>query len=128
MPSDTQRRNINLLPIRPDAASITPDQLAPLRGAAGLTGFPPGAKDRLTREQLMLSRNPAPLQNSGYHLNTCYFHQDLQRRPLQQERKHSLRRDRGALLLSLVLRHWPAWYRNRLYLVPSIFRAPAFGR
>lgn len=36
--------------------------------AAGLTGFPPGAKDRLTREQLMLSRNPAPLQNSRLSL------------------------------------------------------------
>lgn len=47
-------------------------------------GSSPRSKDRLTRLQLLLRRNPSPrLTSARSHQIICYYHQDLQRRRLQ---------------------------------------------
>jgi hypothetical protein len=66
--SEWQRRNINLLPFRPHSPPVTP-QVFPAsgalpRGLAAPDQIAPGPKDRLTLEQLLLSRKPTPLQTS----------------------------------------------------------------
>ena len=62
------------------------------------------------------------------HLNNCYYHQDLQCRPLHLGSRPKLHRNLQALLLtgkvkplSVVKCKWSA-------LAPSIFRASSFGR
>jgi hypothetical protein len=67
MANDGRRRNINLLPFRPQCALKTPRATRAPCGARtrgwrqSLSRFSPGAQDRLTLGQVLLPRKPTPL-------------------------------------------------------------------